>query len=234
LLTKHHAEKTMKKDVLGEVERGRGERAGLDLDRILRAARRIGHDKLSMQALADALNVDRKALNYHVKDRQTLLALVAKDTLTASFSSADIAHAATWQDACRTYATHLVDAAVAMGGLAEHLRFDDSELMSWNLLPTEELLEQLYRAGFSEAAAVRLAVLLAALCVGHVKDIWQARSAVDRTRPRQLQKWLDSVDGKSYSRLRQAVALGIDTYGPEQLDFSLRIFIAGAEAHLAS
>jgi hypothetical protein len=81
---------------------------------------------------------------------------------------------------------------------------------------------------------VRLAVLLAALCVGHVKDIWQARSAVDRTRPRQLQKWLDSVDGKSYSRLRQAVALGIDTYGPEQLDFSLRIFIAGAEAHLAS
>ena len=67
-----------------------GKRAGLDLQKIVEAARLIDASELSMQSLADSLSVDRKALNYHVKDKQTLLGLVAMDTFSARFSGTDV------------------------------------------------------------------------------------------------------------------------------------------------
>ena len=38
-----------------------------------------------MQAVADSLGVDRKSLNYHVGDRETLLGLMATAVLKAEF-----------------------------------------------------------------------------------------------------------------------------------------------------
>ena len=58
--------------------RARGERAGLDLDQIVETAKSFEVEKLTMQSLARAMNVDRKALNYYVKDREALLTILSK------------------------------------------------------------------------------------------------------------------------------------------------------------
>ena len=47
---------------------------------------------LTMQAVADELGVDRKALNYHVTDREGLLRLVAAGRFEATFAEAFGAH----------------------------------------------------------------------------------------------------------------------------------------------
>ncbi|GIM93444.1 hypothetical protein [Paractinoplanes toevensis] len=47
------------------------------------AARDMDPATLTMQAVAERLGVDRKALNYHVTDRDGLLELVAQETLSS-------------------------------------------------------------------------------------------------------------------------------------------------------
>lgn len=55
--------------------RRQGVKAGLDLSKILSAASSIPVEDLTMQAVADRLGVDRKAVNHHVSDRETLIRL---------------------------------------------------------------------------------------------------------------------------------------------------------------
>lgn len=49
--------------------RWRGERAGLDLGQMVEAAKVFDVETLTIKSFATAMNVDRKALNYYVKDR---------------------------------------------------------------------------------------------------------------------------------------------------------------------
>ncbi|GEB95603.1 hypothetical protein [Microbacterium lacticum] len=64
-----------------------------------------------MQEVANALGVDRKALNHHVTDRESLLELLAIDAFRTRFAEADVDLGDTWQDACRTYAENMWQAS---------------------------------------------------------------------------------------------------------------------------
>ncbi len=206
-----------------------GKRAGLDLRQIVDAARTIQVDALSMQSLADHLRVDRKALNYHVKDKQTLLGLVAMDAFTARFSSTDVAQAATWEHACRIYGIGFFEGVRGVGGLADYLWFGGS-VAAWALAPSEALFKRLGEAGFTDETATRLVATLISMSLSHARDAAQAEAEGARPRTRALQAALQDVEPHDHENLRRIAGLGVDTYGSRQMEVMLDMLIAGARA----
>jgi len=217
---------------LQRAERSRGQRAGLDLERIVEAARRIDHSALSMQVLADALNVDRKALNYHVKERQTLLSLLAQDAFDGRFVASGVANADCWEAAVQNFGRSFVEAVLSLGELAEHLWFDDF-LTELALVPCEALFEHLRLAGFQDETAVRLITMLVTLCLGHARDLIQAEAQPDRPRPRSLKATLKKTHGQKFPNLARISQLAVDTYCPTQIDFEISVLLEGARLRLA-
>ena len=62
-----------------EPKRSKGRPPRIDREKILEAARTIDPDKVTMQAVADILEVNPTALNYHVGGREGFMRLVAMD-----------------------------------------------------------------------------------------------------------------------------------------------------------
>ena len=92
--------------------RSRGQRAGLDLDQIVETAQSFEVEDLTMQSLAKAMQVDRKALNYYVKDREALLTILAHKAFADEFSPDAIRAAEDWRDASRIYASSFLERAL--------------------------------------------------------------------------------------------------------------------------
>lgn len=208
-----------------------GKRAGLDLQKIVEAARLIDASELSMQSLADSLSVDRKALNYHVKDKQTLLGLVAMDTFSARFSGTDVSEAASWEEACRIYGMGFFEGVLGVGGLAEYLWFGGS-VAAWALEPSEALFQRLHEAGFSDEGATRLVATLISMSLSHARDAAQAAAEGGRPRTRALKQALQDAEPSAYPNLRRIAELGVDTYGDTQMQAMLDMLINGARALL--
>ncbi|WP_126243045.1 hypothetical protein [Burkholderia gladioli] len=215
------------------VTRVRGERAGLDLLKIMEATRTLDAASISMQSLADVLSVDRKALHYHVKDRQSLLQLIAMDRFSRQFSDGDIIAAENWQEACRRFARGFVDGVLSIGSLAEHLWFGDL-LMASVMKPGEALFEQFHKASFDDEVTIRLTTMLATICLGHARDIIQSQETSERPRAFSLARALEKTSENDLPNLRRISNIGLNTYTRQQLDFSVDVFISGAELFLES
>jgi AcrR family transcriptional regulator len=211
--------------------RGRGIRAGLDLDQIVAAARSLRPEEVTMQAVADQLNVDRKAVNHHVGDRENLLRLVAIDIFSSRFSAVEISTRGRWDDACRTYATEMAKTLIDMGVLVEHLPLEDP-VATRILDPTEALLATLITAGFDLTAAQRALVLLTAICIFYARDVLWAAQQAERSRSQILHDALGQLDTGKYETLARISADPVDTYHHAQLDFSLDVFIQGLRTFL--
>ncbi|WP_136042362.1 MULTISPECIES: TetR/AcrR family transcriptional regulator C-terminal domain-containing protein [unclassified Microbacterium] len=213
--------------------RGVGVYAGLTQERIIEAARSLDPDELSMQALARELGVDRKALNHHVSDRETLLALVAMDAFSETFSAVDIGRHASWQDACRAYALGFIRSAIATGSLADHIRLTDSYVTDV-LEPTEAVLTKMVAAGFSDEQAMRSLSLLTNISLGYARDaVLRAKSGV-APRAVILRGALERRDRADYPTLSRIADLPVTTYDDHQLHLSINIFVAGAERQLSA
>lgn len=210
--------------------RGRrpGKRAGLDVAQIIAAARTLPMEELTMQSLADTLKVDRKALHYHVKDRQSLFELLAHDAFTRQLSQTPVSEAADWREACRIYARDLTASAANLAELVDYLWFGDM-MNDLPLEPVEIVFGHLNAAGFTDEQAIRLMTVLATLCLGHARDIAQARKEKDRTRLRLLQSALNAHSVSRFPNLERISSGNVDTYGAEQLAFSVELFLEGAE-----
>lgn len=212
-------------------KRAVGSRAGLTLQQIIDAAQFLEPDELTMQALANSLGVDRKTINHHVRDRETLLELVATKTFSESFSAASIPAGAPWQEACRIYATQLADSAIATGALAEHLRVSDGRLTS-ALEFTDAVLERMVKAGFSDEYALRIISALASIGLSHARDVvLQARSGLS-ARAEIVTRGLQGRDAKRFETLSRIMAQPTTTYDRKQLDLTVSVFLTGAEALL--
>ncbi|WP_269791880.1 TetR/AcrR family transcriptional regulator C-terminal domain-containing protein [Stenotrophomonas sp. Iso1] len=219
------------KPTTAATQRKPGKRAGLDLQQIVDAARLIDVDALSMQSLADRLRVDRKALNYHVKDKQTLLGLVAMDAFSARFSGTDVTKADSWEDACRIYGMGFFEGVLGVGGLAEYLWFGGS-VAAWALEPSEALFQRLNDAGFADETAVRLVAMLISMSLSHARDATQSSAEGDRPRTRALKAALRDAEPVTYKNLSRIAELGVDTYGNAQMEVMLGMLIAGARTLL--
>lgn len=206
-----------------------GVRAGLSLERVIEAARSLDPDTLTVQAVADALGVDRKAVSHHVSGRDALLAMVAMETFSDNFSAEEIAGHPCWQDACRAYARGFVNSALAAGSLAEHLRLQDAQVTRV-LEPTEAALRTMVDAGFDDEAAMRSLSLLANICLAFVRDAVLASRTGAPPRPMILRKALEQRDARRFETLSRIAALPVTTYDDAQFELSVETFILGTEA----
>jgi TetR/AcrR family transcriptional regulator, tetracycline repressor protein len=207
--------------------RGRGNSAGLELRQIVNAARTLPPERLTMQAVADLLGVDRKAIHNHVPDREALATLVALDALAANSADVRIPETADWQSASRIYAHALVDGVIAVGGLARHLS-QGSLLTAQTLDSSEAVLSRLIGAGFDYATAQRFMAALTNICLAFARDVLAVSQDGDSTRAHFLQAALAGQDDDKFPHLSRIAQRPQNTYDRRQLEFSLGIFLAGA------
>ncbi|MGV0908649.1 TetR/AcrR family transcriptional regulator C-terminal domain-containing protein [Martelella sp. FOR1707] len=201
------------------------------MDQIIAAAKTLPLEALSMQSLADLLKVDRKALHYHVKDRQSLFELLARHAFSERLMQTRVREAANWQEACRIYARDLADCATGLAELVDYLWFGDL-MKSLPLEPVEVMFRHLEEGGFTDEEAIRLMTVLSTLCLGHARDLDQAHKEADHTRSQLLKSALGAQTDRSFPNLERIAARNIDTYSAEQLAFSIDLIIAGAEEKL--
>lgn len=207
--------------------RSRGDRAGLELKQIVAAARALPPEQLTMRAVADALGVDRKSLNWHVRDRETLAAAVALDAFAADSAAMRIPADAGWQAASRIYARGLADGVIALGGLARYLP-PGSLLLTQTLDASEAILTRFSEAGLSHETAQRLLAVLHNIALAYARDVLDI--AQDRVRVRSLREALSEQDASKYPYLSRVAADPHNTYDRRQLEFTLDLLLTGVAA----
>ena len=183
-----------------------------------------------MQAVADRLGVDRKAVNHHVRDRDSLLELVAGEAFAENFAAARISKATTWQDACRAYAVAFTNSLTSIGVLRDYLRPGD---FTGILSPTELLVGQFLAAGFTDEQASQCLTLLTVICGGLADVARVTRDAGEHSGLAALRRAEAAPDAPAFELLARMADPSIDTSGPGQFETSLDVYIAGCETLLA-
>lgn len=208
--------------------RGPGRSAGIDRQQIVEAARSLEPEALTMQAVARQLGVDRSAVNYHVKDRESLLELVARDTFAREFARFEFPVGADWRTACHQYTRALRDSLAATGSLVDYIRYDapGAEVL---LQPAELLLEALLAAGFDPDTVSRASLMLANIAMSLARDVVFATSTGGHPQPEIIRHVLDSRAG-GFPAMRAVMALGNDPYADAQLAFCVDVFCEGLDA----
>lgn len=123
------------------------------------AAADLDPEKLTLQAVADSLGVDRKAVTYHISKREELLALMGAEALAAQLEDL-VLPKADWKAAVRVFAVGTRDALLRERTLGIYV----TEVSTWALMkPAEQLAEILLDAGFGDDAAGRALALITAV-----------------------------------------------------------------------
>lgn len=215
--------------------RQQGRHAGLDRRRIAEAARTLEPQSLSIQAVADLLGVDRKAVNYHVTNLSGLLELVAVDAFSMNFAQLDLSSATDWKQACREYAVALHDSLIRTGVLVSYFRFQDPGDLSM-LGPADFVMQSLYDAGFNDEQVGNAIILIVNVAMSAARD--DVMVAVGGTHP-QVPLILDALRDaypRQFPALQRAISLSPARapYGPRQLEASMDIVTRGLESVLLS
>jgi AcrR family transcriptional regulator len=218
--------------VRSEIPRQRGRPRQIDRERIVSAARTLPPETLTMQAVAEALGVDPKALNYHVGDRQGLRELVALDVFESELRRAELPGAGDWRAVIRLYAAALRDAFSQLGVLATSFPLPAASGLG-ALAPVERVLQALIDAGFDVDQAGRAMTLVTetAYAAGRTAVL----SAQNRVHPNvpEVASALQNAPEGDFPILRQVVASTSGGKDVEQLDFALDVIVAGLEKVLA-
>ena len=215
--------------------RGQGKRAGLDITQIVTAARSIGAANLTMQAVANALGVDRKTINHHVGDRRQLMRMAAISAFSERAMAWTIPEDAGWQEVCRVFSISVVDGLVAAGQFAAHVEAD-AELIALLVEPAELLAERMAAAGFDDETSVRCLAQITNICLSFAGDAITRSRSQGNSRPELLRHGLEIYRQKTghgaevHPHLGRIAAAGFDTYGREQFHLTIETFIAGTEA----
>ncbi|MEQ6898217.1 TetR/AcrR family transcriptional regulator C-terminal domain-containing protein [Microbacterium sp. KR10-403] len=220
-------------DEVRAARRGRGVSVGLDRDRIVAAARTLDPDTLTVQAVADALGVDRKAVTYHVSGRDGLLELLADDAFTARFEVVEIPVGTDWQTGLRLIASSMRDILLGSGAIVSHIRFDPSTRAA-ALHPAEIVLGTLVAAGFDETVAVRAIALVTDVAMAHARGVLLNARAGGHPQRAELHEALSTMDAAASPHLRRIDDAGFSTFDEEQFAFDLDVIIRGLEARLAT
>ncbi|MFF1830705.1 TetR/AcrR family transcriptional regulator [Paenarthrobacter sp. NPDC058040] len=209
-----------------------GNSAGITRARIVASARTIGPDALTMQAVADDLGVDRKAITYHVSDRDELLTLLAVDSFQARFKSTVIPEGAAWDHALLAYGVAVAKSIIASGSLALYFRLSGEPDVE-SVRPAEALLESLIRGGFTEDSAARAISMVTNLAMGFAQDVHLNGEPGGHPQSPELHRLLDESRNDEFTILRNLDNSGFAPYDDTQLDFVLRTTVAGLAAQLA-
>jgi AcrR family transcriptional regulator len=182
-----------------------------------------------MQAVAAHLGVDRKALNYHVGDREGLLSMVAFEIFETEFSKARLSFGGQWQDVTRSYARALRQAAAKLGPFTQSVRLRGTQGLA-SLADVEVMLEMLNAAGFDTVHSRRILVAISDIALADVLDIELIARNEAHPQVADLLSVIKDADHESFPVLQQVVAdRQAHPHDDGQFDFHLEAFIAGLE-----
>lgn len=225
----------------GSKGRKRGGPLRITRRRIVEAARGMDPQTLTMQAVADELGVDRKALNYHVTDRDGLLRLMAVDVfeMTAAEAFESYFEASgmpdDWRAAIRTWAVTVRDSMVASGFVSTYFPLGTDSLKV--LQPAEIVLQQLLQAGFDLRTAGRALTFVTSFAMGVGRDLLLQKQAGEHPQAPEVRRLLElGGDSGDYEAFRALVQLEINSPADvdDQFEFEVEVFIAGMEQRLRS
>lgn len=225
--------------VAGPPARKRGRPLQIDRSRIVEVAQRLDPQKLTMQAVADKLGVDRKAINYHVTDRDGLLRLVAAEAFESRFADTFTAEVlgsdGDWRGTVRAWAVAIRDGMVATGVANMYYRLDNSNPAIFE--PVELVLRRLVDAGFERELASRALIFVTRLAMGVGRDTVMEKQMGEHPQGPEVRRVLSEGAAQGeYEELRWLVSAGLN--GPTDIDtqfaFELDFFIAGMERQLSA
>ena len=186
-----------------------------------------------MQAVADVLGVDRKALSYHVTDLNGLRELVALDVFESALSRVDLPAGADWREVIRRYASATRDAVVTVGALSMYIRLPGAGGVR-TLAPVERVLQSLVDAGFGVDEAGRILALLTEVAYSTGRDMVQATESRIHPDVPDVARSLLTAPDTDFPVLRSLVAVRQSAGADEgQLEFDLDVIIAGLERRRA-
>jgi AcrR family transcriptional regulator len=186
---------------------------------------------LTMQAVADALGVSRKALHYYVGDRQGLLTLVVLDRFESALASVELPPHEDWQAVLRAYAYAFRDGLIQVGVAIDHTPLRGVGAAA-ALALAERVLEALLMAGFGTDDARRGLTALANIAQSAAQNSVQRSAGQHDYQAETLEALQDSVVDE-YPSLH-SVLESAPTPDDGQFDFELDIAIAGLERVLAA
>lgn len=180
-----------------------------------------------MQAVADALGVDRSSLNYYVGDRGGLLELIVADLFDAELRDIVLPDGAEWADVLRAYGKALHRGVVQLQATATpaHLRGTHS------LMLAERVLGSLTAAGFSVAEGGHILSLVSGVAYTAARDLLggdQSRSQ----HTREVTRMLSDAPAGQFALLARVIADRAVAGTADDFEFSLDVVIDGLRLRL--
>lgn len=226
----------------GSRGRKRGGPLRIDRSQIIEAAKTLDPQTMTMQAVADVLGVDRKAINYHVTDREGLVRLVAEDTFQSHFDTAfssalELADAGVpgdWRAGARAWAVAVRDSTAATNVAINRYRVDGDNPAVFGTV--ELVLQRMIAAGFDLLTASRGVILLTRLAQGVGHDLVMERQLGEHPHGPEVRRVLTiESDPEKYEAFRGLIAANLNTLDDigHQFNFEVEAVIAGLEHALA-
>jgi TetR/AcrR family transcriptional regulator, tetracycline repressor protein len=226
----------------GSKGRKRGGTLRISREGILDAAKKFDPQTITMQAVADELGVDRKALNYHVTDRDGLLRLVAADVFESNFMEAfyrhfDVAESVqpgVWRKAMYAWASAVRDGLAAAGVLANYFVINSDNLSVFE--PAEIVLQQMQGAGFDATSASRGLIFMTHFAMGVGRDEVLRKQLGTHPQSAEVHRLLDPPgEAERFEALRVMMSADLNSAddAQAQFDFEIDIFIRGMEQLVA-
>ncbi|MDT3442906.1 MULTISPECIES: TetR/AcrR family transcriptional regulator C-terminal domain-containing protein [unclassified Pseudofrankia] len=209
-----------------------GRPARIGRAQIVAVARSLDPAKLTIQAVADQLQVERSAVHYHVSDREQLLALVASDIFQSEVELHELPVSDNWRTVLRDLAFATRDAVVKVGVLLPyfHMQRVDGNTIIRSL---EQTLGVLREAGLTEVESVRAMVFVSQIAFASARDTLLMSPDATHPQIQELKDVLAEMEPAEAPHVANLLQIW-DAQSDTQLDFSLAVFIEGMEARLAS
>ncbi len=189
--------------------------------------------ELTMQAVADALGVDRTTLHYYVGDRDGLLELVVADLFETELRSIRLPEGASWQEILRAYGSAIRQGVLKLGVTATSFRLSGTGGAA-SLALAEQVLRALTTAGFGTDDAGRALTLVSGLAMSAAHDVLGSAGSRLRHQTPEVVRALKELPSSDFPLLSGVVAeRAAVTTATDDFDFNLDIVIAGLERYLA-
>jgi AcrR family transcriptional regulator len=222
--------------------RTRGRPPRINRDQIVAAARSVAASDLTMQAVADALGVSRKALHYYVGDRAGLLTLMVLDQFEHELAPVELPTDDDWRATLRAYAVAYRDGLIRVGvgsGGAEHVT-DFTQLRGLStsaaLALADRVLEALLAAGLDPDSARHGLTAASNIAQSAAQTVVaQTASGVHRHRADTAEA-LAREPQDTYPALRRVLASAqpSERDAETQFEFELDVVIAGLDQILTA
>jgi TetR/AcrR family transcriptional regulator, tetracycline repressor protein len=213
--------------------RTRGRPPRISRDQIVAAARSVSTTDLTMQGVADALGVSRKALHYYVGDRAGLLTLMVLDQFERELAPVELPTDDDWRATLRAYAMAFRDGLIRVGGQVHAAGFTQLGGLSTAaaLALADRVLDALLSAGLDPDSARHGLTAASNIAQSAAQTVVaQTGSGVHRHRAETTEALLLQPQG-TYPALRRVLesAEAGEHDAETQFKFELDVMIAGLE-----